>query len=101
MQVAVVDAGQQEAQPALPFSFLIHYSISIARELTVLIHFHYWLKSIAKTVLIRKKLMSDNVFLIYQNEDILYSGYSIFDSGTELGPHKDPKVHPVCTSVDC
>jgi aspartyl/asparaginyl beta-hydroxylase (cupin superfamily) len=54
---------------------------------------HYWLKSIAKTVLIRKKLMSDNIFLIYQNEDILYSGYSIFDSGTELGPHKDPNIY--------
>jgi aspartyl/asparaginyl beta-hydroxylase (cupin superfamily) len=37
--------------------------------------------------------MSDNVFLIYQNEDILYSGYSIFDSGTELGPHKDPNIY--------
>jgi len=54
---------------------------------------HYWLKSTAKTVLIRKKLMSDNIFSIHQNEDILYSGYSVFDSGTELGPHKDPNIH--------
>ena len=41
---------------------------------------HYWLKSTAKTVLIRKKLMSDNIFSIHQNEDILYSGYSFSNS---------------------
>lgn len=54
---------------------------------------HYWLKSTAKTTLIRKKLMSDDVIQIYENEDILYSGYSMFEPGTILKPHKDPNIY--------
>jgi hypothetical protein len=54
---------------------------------------HYWIKSVAKTVLIRKKLMTDKIIEIYQNEEILYSGYSIFDPGTVLKPHRDPSIY--------
>jgi hypothetical protein len=54
---------------------------------------HYWLKSISKTILIRKKFMTDEIFRIHQNDDILYSGYSYFDSGTILIPHKDPNIY--------
>ena len=53
---------------------------------------HYWLKSAAKSVLLRKKLMTDEVIKIHQNEEILYSGYSLFDPGTVLKPHKDPDI---------
>lgn len=54
---------------------------------------HCWIKSTAKTVLIRKKLMPKEIFDIFKNDDILYSGYSIFDSGTILKPHKDPNIY--------
>lgn len=54
---------------------------------------HYWLKSISKTVLIRKKLMTDEIIKIHENKDILYSGYSLFESGTILKPHKDPNIY--------
>ena len=54
---------------------------------------HYWLKSTIKTTLIRKRIMPENVFELYQNEEILYSGYAFFDSGTILGPHKDPDIY--------
>ena len=54
---------------------------------------HYWLKSTAKSILIRKKLMTDEVIRIHQNEDILYSGYSSFDPGTVLKPHRDPNIY--------
>ena len=54
---------------------------------------HYWLKSTAKSILIRKKLMTDEVIRIHQNEDILYSGYSLFDPGTVLKPHRDPNIY--------
>lgn len=54
---------------------------------------HYWLKSTAKTLLIRKKLMNEEVIKIYENDDILYSGYSLFEPGTILKPHKDPNIY--------
>lgn len=54
---------------------------------------HYWLKSVAKTTLIRKKLMTDEIFRIHENPEILYSGYSNFESNTILTPHKDPNLY--------
>lgn len=54
---------------------------------------HYWLKSIAKTILIRKNLMSQDVVKICENEDILYAGYSVFMENTILKPHKDPNIY--------
>lgn len=54
---------------------------------------HYWIKSTAKIILIRKKLMTDRILDIYQNNEILYSGYSIFQPGTILKPHKDPSIY--------
>lgn len=54
---------------------------------------HYWLKSTAKSILIRKKLMSAEVIQIHQNTDILYSGYSLFEPGTVLKPHRDPDIY--------
>ena len=54
---------------------------------------HYWLKSTAKSILLRKKLMTEEVKNIYQNSDILYSGYSLFEPGTVINPHKDPNIY--------
>jgi len=54
---------------------------------------HYWLKSIAKSVLIRKKLMTEDIIWIHQKNEILYSGYSLFEPGTVLKPHKDPNIY--------
>jgi len=54
---------------------------------------HCWIKSTAKTVLIRKVLMNEEILKIFKNEDILYSGYSLFESGTILTPHKDPNIY--------
>lgn len=54
---------------------------------------HYWIKSTAKAVLIRKKLMTDRIYEIHENNEILYSGYSLFDPGTILKPHKDPLIY--------
>jgi len=54
---------------------------------------HYWLKGVGKAVTIRKKLMSEEVVKVHQNDDILYSGYSSFDSGTILKPHRDPNIY--------
>lgn len=52
-----------------------------------------WLKGVGKTVNIRKKLMTDEVYEIFQNEDILYATYSVFTEGTILKPHRDPNVY--------
>jgi aspartyl/asparaginyl beta-hydroxylase (cupin superfamily) len=52
-----------------------------------------WLKGVGKTVMIRKKLMSDAVAKIYENDDILFSMISVFDENTELKPHRDPNVY--------
>lgn len=54
---------------------------------------HCWIKSTAKAVLIRKNLMPKDILKIFENEDILYSGYSVFESGTVLTPHKDPNIY--------
>lgn len=52
-----------------------------------------WLKGVGKTVNIRKKLMTDEVYQIFQNDDILYATYSLFTEGTILKPHRDPNVY--------
>ena len=53
---------------------------------------YYWIKSVKKTTIIRDKLMTDRVREIYQNEDILFSNYTVFYPGTVLKPHKDPDI---------
>jgi len=53
-----------------------------------------WLKGAGKRIMIRRKLMTDKVIKIFENEDIIYSTYSIFHAGTILTPHKDPDVYP-------
>ena len=53
-----------------------------------------WLKGAGKKVLIRKKLMSDDIFEIFSKSEIIYASYSIFDGGTILNPHRDPDVYP-------
>lgn len=52
-----------------------------------------WLKGVGKTVTIRKKLMSNEIYDIMTNDDILYATYSLFESGTILNPHRDPNVY--------
>lgn len=52
-----------------------------------------WLKGVGKNVNIRKKLMTDEVYRIFQNDDILYATYSMFTEGTILKPHRDPNVY--------
>ena len=52
-----------------------------------------WLKGVGKQVTIRKKLMTDEIFNIFSNEDILYATYSCFSEGTILNPHRDPPVY--------
>lgn len=52
-----------------------------------------WLKGVGKQVTIRKKLMTDEIFNIFSNEDILYATYSSFSEGTILNPHRDPPVY--------
>ena len=37
-----------------------------------------WLKGAGKRIMIRRKLMTDKVIKIFENEDIIYSTYSIF-----------------------
>ena len=51
-----------------------------------------WVKAVGKQVTIRKKLMVDTVYEIYQNDDILFSNYALFYPGTILKPHKDPDL---------
>ena len=57
---------------------------------------YYWLKSVKKSTIIRKKYMSDEVYEIYKNDEILFSNYTSFRAGTELYPHRDPNIlrHP-------
>jgi aspartyl/asparaginyl beta-hydroxylase (cupin superfamily) len=52
-----------------------------------------WLKGVGKTITIRKKLMTDEVYKIFQNDEILYATYSLFVGGTILNPHRDPNVY--------
>ena len=53
---------------------------------------YYWLKSVKKTTIIRQKYMTESVYKIYQNEEILFSNYTSFRAGTELYPHQDPDI---------
>ena len=53
---------------------------------------YYWLKSVKKSTIIRQKYMSDEVYEIYKNENILFSNYTSFREGTELYPHRDPDI---------
>ena len=53
---------------------------------------YYWLKSVKKSTIIRQKYMSDEVYEIYKNDEILFSNYTSFRAGTELYPHKDPDI---------
>lgn len=52
-----------------------------------------WLKGVGKSITIRKKLMSDKIYQIFENDNILYATYSLFESGTILKPHRDPNVY--------
>ena len=51
------------------------------------------LKYIRKNVNIRKSMMTDAVYNIMKNDEILYAVYSKFSGGTILKPHKDPDVY--------
>ena len=51
------------------------------------------LKYIRKNINIRKSLMTESVYNIMKNDEILYAVYSRFSGGTILKPHKDPDVY--------
>ena len=51
------------------------------------------LKYIRKNTNIRKSMMTDAVYNIMKNDEILYAVYSRFIGGTILTPHKDPDVY--------
>lgn len=51
------------------------------------------LKFVRKNVNIRRNLMTDRVYDILKDDDILYATYSIFQGGTILTPHLDPNVY--------
>ena len=51
------------------------------------------LKCVRKNLNIRKKLMTDRIYEIYKNDDILNSNYVIFAGGTILKPHIDPDIY--------
>ena len=51
------------------------------------------LKYIRKNVNIRKSKMTDTIYNIMKNDEILYAVYSRFEGGTILKPHKDPDVY--------
>ena len=51
------------------------------------------LKYIRKNINIRKSMMTDAVYKIMKNDEILYAVYSRFEGGTILKPHKDPDVY--------
>ena len=50
-------------------------------------------KFVRKSMNIRKKLMSDEIYEIYKNDEILNSNYAIFAGGTILKPHIDPDIY--------
>ena len=50
-------------------------------------------KFVRKSTNIRKKLMTDEIYEIYKNDDILNSNYAIFEGGTILKPHIDPDIY--------
>ena len=45
---------------------------------------YYWLKSVKKSTIIRKKYMTQNICEIYENDEILFSNFTSFREGTEL-----------------
>ena len=51
------------------------------------------LKFVRKSINIRKKLMNDEIYEIYKNDEILNSNYVIFAGGTILKPHIDPDIY--------
>ena len=51
------------------------------------------LKCVRKNLNIRKKLMTDKIYKIYKNDDILNSNYVVFAGGTILKPHTDPDIY--------
>ena len=51
------------------------------------------LKYIRKNVNIRKSMMTNTIYNIMKNDEILYAVYSRFEGGTILKPHKDPDVY--------
>ena len=51
------------------------------------------LKYIRKNINIRNSMMTDTVYNIMKNDEILYAVYSRFAGGTILTPHKDPDVY--------
>ena len=51
------------------------------------------LNYIRKNTNIRKSMMTDAVYNIMINDEILYAVYSRFIGGTILTPHKDPDVY--------
>ena len=51
------------------------------------------LKYIRKNVNIRRSMMTDIVYNIMKNDEILYAVYSRFEGGTILKPHKAPDVY--------
>ena len=51
------------------------------------------LKYIRKNVNIRKRKMTNTIYNIMKNDEILYAVYSRFEGGTILKPHKDPDVY--------
>ena len=51
------------------------------------------LKYIRKNVNIRKSKMTNTIYHIMKNDEILYAVYSRFEGGTILKPHKDPDVY--------
>ena len=51
------------------------------------------LKFVRKNINIKKNLMTNEVYNIIKDDDILYAVYSIFAGGTILRPHKDPDVY--------
>lgn len=53
-----------------------------------------WIKKVMKTKILRETIISNlTIQKILENEDILFSMFVVFDSGTKLGPHKDPNIY--------
>jgi hypothetical protein len=53
-----------------------------------------WIKKNIKTIVVRKSIIQNfHIQSIYENPDILFSMYVIFDENTRLGPHKDPNIY--------
>ena len=50
-------------------------------------------KFVRKSMNIRKKLMTDEIYEIFKNDEILNSNYAIFAGGTILKPHIDPDIY--------